>query len=57
MAGTRWRGTRHCARILQGEGPGKTERHCTTTSVIVNQKADAFRFCEQKLRVTSRQRH
>jgi hypothetical protein len=25
MAGIRWRGTRHCARILQGEGPGKTE--------------------------------
>jgi hypothetical protein len=25
MAGNRWRGTRHYARILQGEGPGKTD--------------------------------
>jgi hypothetical protein len=25
MAGNRWRGARHHARILQGEGPGKTD--------------------------------
>jgi hypothetical protein len=25
MAGGRWRGSRHNARILRGEGPGKTD--------------------------------
>jgi hypothetical protein len=25
MAGNRWRGSRHNARILRGEGPGKTD--------------------------------
>jgi hypothetical protein len=25
MAGNHWRGARHYARILQGEGPGKTD--------------------------------
>lgn len=25
MTGSRWRGSRHGARILRGEGPGKTE--------------------------------
>jgi len=45
MAGNRWRGSRHDARILRGRARAKP-KYSTTTLASVNHKASTFRFCE-----------